>query len=136
MLSEIHADIVSRLEEVDGAKTVAPWLGEDESLLTQPAKLPGLYVSYDRATFEPKKVIGSNRADFAMNFTVIVINKNLQSRAAGAEDIYALIEAVRSKLVGYKVLTYGWLWPVGEELITAADGYLVYGLKYTLSTHF
>jgi hypothetical protein len=135
MLSEIHADIVSRLSEITAAKTVEPWLGEEESLLTQPAKLPGLYVAYDGATFEAKKVVGSNRADLAMIFTIIVINKNLQSRAAGAEDIYTLIEAVRAKLIGYTVLTYGWLWPIGEELIAAETGYLVYGLKYRLSTH-
>lgn len=130
MLTEIQNTLITRLQEISAVALVDAWLGDEEDLLTQPARVPALYLVYEGTVFEPKGVIGANLTDSGLSYGVILINKNLQSRRKCSEDCNTIIEAVRAKLTGYEVLTYGWAWPVSEELISAESGILMYGLRY------
>ena len=132
MLTEIQDALIEKLMEIEAVKLVDAWVGEEEELLTQPARIPALYLVYEGTVFEPKGVIGANLTDSGLSYGVILINKNLQSRRKCSEDCNTIIEAVRAKLTGYEVLTYGWVWPVSEELISAESGNLMYGLRYNV----
>jgi phage gp37-like protein len=123
---------MERLRAIEGAAEVDAWQGEIEELLTHPKRLPALYVVYQGAEFEEKKVIGSNVARHRMEFLVVLVAKNLRSRAEGALTCYGLIEAVRAQLIGHVVEPHGMLWPVAEELVAAAGATLVYGLTYRM----
>ncbi len=129
MIEEIQDDIIAQLEKITGVITVDSWQGNIEDLLTKPQRLPALYVVYQGALFEAQP---SNQPGHAMDFLIVLMGKNLRSRAAGAVSCYALIEAVRTKLSGHRVAGYDLLWPVKEDLILAEGGILVYGLTYRM----
>jgi phage gp37-like protein len=135
MLTEIQGAILDRLKEIAEAAQVDVWQGEETPLLEMPQKFPALWVIYRGASFSEKKLVGGDRADFTMTFVIFLLHKNLRSRRAGAEEAYAVIESVRAKLIAYKILAYGWLWPVNEELILAESGFLGYALEYRLRTN-
>jgi len=135
MLKEIQDAIIDRLREIPEAMTVDAWQGAEDLLIEQAQRFPSLWVIYQGAFFTEKKVIGSDRADHAMTFLVILVHKNLASRRKASEEAYALVESARAKLVGHKILTYGWLCPVREELLLAENGLYVYGLEYRMQTN-
>ena len=135
MLIEIQNEILTRLQKISEVPQVDVWQGEETPILEMPQKFPALWVIYRGASFAEKKLIASDRADFTMTFVIFLLHKNLRSRKAGAEEAYGVIESVRGKLIGYKILTYGWLWPVSEELILAESGFLGYALEYRLRTN-
>ena len=137
MIQEIIDDIIDRLSGTPGIKgDPEPLAGDLDEQGNLPKQLPGLLVAYEGADFSPRKLIGAVRADHVMRVTVVLIAKSHKSRAKGAEACHTIIEAIRSKLTGYKVGAYGELWPVREALIDATGPLLVYGMTYGLSTHY
>lgn len=135
MIETIQDAIITELQKITGGPAVGVWQGDIEDLLKSPQRLPALYVIYQGADFEEKRVIGLNRADHTMIFMVVLIAKNVKSREAGAAASYTIIEAVRSYLIGHQIAPYGFLWPVKEDLILAEGGILVYGLTYRVKTN-
>ncbi|MEW6263381.1 MAG: Gp37 family protein [Thermodesulfobacteriota bacterium] len=137
MIAEIQDAIVARLEEIapPARGDVAAWTGDPEELLSRPTRPgpPALWVIYQGADFEGRKVIGGAQARLDMDWLIVLAAHDLKSRNQGAETAYALIEAVRNKLKGWAAAGYGWLWPVKEDLIAAQGGTLVYGLQYRLN---
>jgi phage gp37-like protein len=134
MITEIQNDIIDRLKEITSVNTVDAWQGNVEELIRSPQKMPALLVIYQGAVYEESKVIGATIAPHEMSFLIAVFDKNLRGRKEGSEGCYSIIESVRAKLIKYKVLNYGYLWPVREELITIAAGTFVYGLEYKIRT--
>jgi len=134
MIDSIQSDIMTELAKVSGVVTAGVWQGDIDELLSTPQRLPALFVIYQGAEFEEKKVIGSNRADHRMDFLVVLVCRSLKSRGEGALTAYDIIEAVRNALIGHQVGAHGWLWPVKEDLIMAEGGLLVYGLTYRMNT--
>jgi phage gp37-like protein len=132
MIDMVQDGIMERLRTIDGVADVDAWQGEIEDLLKQPKRLPALYVIYQGAEFDEKKVIGSNVARHRMEFLVVLIAKNLRSRTEGAITCYGIIEAVRARLIGHRIDPHGMLWPVSEELIAVVNGVQVYGLNYRM----
>lgn len=130
MIIETSDTILEQLRTIDGPKTIEDWGGEIDDVINQTGKLPALLLVYGGSRFAPKQSIGSNRAEHAAAWTVIVIDKNLRGKDAAAEGCYELIEAVRAKLIGFDT-DNGWLWPVGEALIHSEKGKLAYALEYT-----
>lgn len=133
MIEEIQEDIIGRLEEVSGVKTVGVWQGDVDDLLRMPQRLPALHVIYQGADFEEKRTIGGDQPGLALDFLIVLVCKSLRSREAGASSGYSIIEAVRGKLIGYQAGGYDLLWPVKEDLILAEGGTLVYGLNYRMN---
>lgn len=137
MIETIQNAIIDRLLTIDDVPTIDVWQGDidDEGikeLLGQPKRLPALYVIYQGAEFEPYDQAG-DRPTCAMAFMIVLIAKSLKSRSVGASSAYALIEAVRSKLINFQIEEYDFLRPVRESLILAVGGALVYGMTYELS---
>lgn len=132
MIETILNGIMERLRAIEGVAEVDAWQGDIEELLKQPKRLPALYVIYQGAEFEEKKVIGANVARHRMEFLVVLVAKNLRSRSEGALTCYGIIEAVRAQLIGHIVEPHGMLWPVSEELIVVVNGVQVYGLNYRM----
>ena len=135
MLETVQNQIILQLRKISAVKSVGVWQGETEDLLKSPQRLPALSVIYQGAEFNPKKVIGVNRADYQMDFLILLISKNLKSREEGTSDAYTIIEAVRNYLIGHRIDPYGSLWPISEELVLAEGGLLVYGLNYRMETN-
>jgi phage gp37-like protein len=133
MLQTIIEAIVTRLtgiEDVVGLPDV--WAGDIEQVVSQPKRLPALWVVYQGADFAPRQTIGGTYYTHTLHFTVVLAATNARSRADGAATCHEIIEAVRGLLIGYKVSDYGELWPEKEELIDAAGALLVYGLAYRM----
>lgn len=138
MIETIQDGIITQLLTITGIGTVDAWQGnvnDLEELLAMPMKLPAVFVIYHAGVYQDKKVIGVNRVDKDTQFMLIAVNKNLKGRAEGASASYTLIETIETKLRGYKVSTYGFLWPVREDLLLALGGILVYGLIYRLNAN-
>jgi len=139
MIETIQDAIITQLETISGVGSVGAWQGDVndiEEILQIPQKLPALHVIYHGAGFADKKTLGAAiSADANMRWMIISVNKNLKSRAAGAVSSYTMIEAVRNKLMGYRISPYhGFLWPLQEDLLTALGGLQVYGLIYRMNT--
>jgi phage gp37-like protein len=132
MIDTVQDGIMERLRTIAGVAEVDAWQGEIEDLLKQPKRLPALYVVYQGAEFEEKKTIGANTARHWMEFLVVLVAKNLRSRAEGALTCYGILEAVRAQLIGHIIEPHGMLWPVAEELVAAVGGTLVYGMTYRM----
>lgn len=132
MIDAVQDGIMEKLRAIEGVAEVDAWQGEIEELLRQPKRLPALYVIYQGAEFEEKKVIGANTARHRMEFLVVLVAKNLRSRTEGALTCYGIIEAVRAQLIGRFIAPHGMLWPVSEELVTVVSGVQVYGLTYRM----
>jgi len=132
MIDTIQDGILGRLRAIDGVAEADVWQGDVQELLKQPRRLPALYVVYQGAEFEEKTTIGANTARHRMEFLVVLVAKNLRSRAEGALGCYGIIEAVRAQLIGHIIEPHGMLWPVAEELVAAVGGTLVYGLTYRI----
>lgn len=126
MIEEYQTGIIGELADIAGVNTVEAWQGDIEELLKTPQKLPALNVVYRGADFEENQVDGGH----AMNFLIMLVGKNVRSRAAGAASCNTIIEAVRGKLIGYQAAGFDPLWPVSEDLILARGGILVYALNY------
>lgn len=132
MIDAVQNGIMEQLRAIDGIAEVDAWQGEIDELLQQPKRMPALYVVYRGAEFEEKTTIGTNTARHRMEFLVVLVAKNLRSRAEGALTCYGIIEAVRARLIGHIVEPHGMLWPVAEELVTITSGVQVYGLTYRM----
>jgi hypothetical protein len=136
MIETIQDDIIEHLLLIDAVgNRVGVWQGDVKDLLKTAQRLPALFVIYQGADFEEKRVMGLNRADHTMDFLVILIAKNAKSREAGAAACYTIIEAVRNYLIGHTIAPYGFLWPTKEDLLFAEGGLLAYGLAYRLETN-
>jgi hypothetical protein len=135
VIEEIQNGIIEALEGIPGVRgRVEGWQGDIEDLLKVPQKLPALAVIYQGADFGEKKTIGSNAAPHRMEFLVVLAARSMRSREAGSVTAYGIIEGVRTALIGRSIAPWGWLWPVGEDLVLADGGLLVYGLKYRMDT--
>lgn len=132
MIETIQNDIIAQLGTIADIATVDAWQGDAEDLLRMPQRLPSLHVIYQGADFETFEQAGEHTM-VAMEFLVVLTTKNQKGRAAGLASGYALIEAVRGKLIGHQVADYDFLRPVKEDLIAMMSGVLVYGLEYRLS---
>jgi len=132
MIETIQEAIITQLETIEGVPLVEGWQGDIEDLLKMPKRLPALYVIYQGAEFEPFEQAG-DLPTAALSYVIVLIARNLKSREAGSSGCYALIEAVRTKLIGYQIEDYDFLRPVREELILAAGGVLAYGMTYQMS---
>jgi phage gp37-like protein len=131
MIEEAQDAIITELDDISAVNTVGVWQGEIESLIRTPQRLPALHVIYQGADFEEIKTAGADTPGHAMDFMIVLVAKNAKSREAGASACYAVIEAVRTKLIGLRI--HGdLLWPVKEDLLFAEGGILVYGLNYRL----
>ena len=136
MIETIQDDIIDHLKLIESVgERVGVWQGDVETLLKMPQRLPALFIIYQGSDFDEKRVIGQNRADHMMEFLIVLVAKNAKSREEGAAACYAIIESVRSYLIGHKIEPYGYLWPTKEDLILADGGVLVYGLGYRLKTN-
>jgi len=134
VIEDIQNAIITELQKITSVMTVGVWQGDVDELMSMPQRLPALFVIYQGAEFEEKRVIGSNRADHRMDFLIVLVCRSLKSRSDGASVAYEVIEAVRSALIGYQISGYGWLWPVKEDLVMSEGGLLVYGLTYRMNT--
>ena len=138
MIETIQEAIVTELLTITDIGTVAAWqgdIGDLDEILQIPQKLPALHVIYHGGEYGEKKVMGANKVEVNMQFMLIAVTKNLKGRKEGASASYTLIEAVRTKLMGYKILPYGFLWPVREDLLRALGGVQIYGLIYRLNAN-
>lgn len=139
MLTETSDAILARLGAIPGINHTGEWAGEIEDLLKQPHKLPAAFVIYGGSGFGNGPVaMGTAIAPAAQSWSVILIAKNLRSRAEGALEAYAYIERIRAAAAAGGLTKFpvadGWLWPEREELISAKGGVLVYGIDFTLET--
>jgi hypothetical protein len=134
MIKEIQDEIINKLQGITSVKTVDVWQGDVEDLLKKPQNMPSLHIIYSGCEYEDKKVIGANIVPQNMSFLIILLNRNLKSRKEGSEDCYEIIESVRTLLIGTQIGSYGWLWPVKEQLLAAEAGNLAYGLEYKIRT--
>jgi len=132
MIEAILAAIVEALGEIEGVPTLGTWEGDVDEIVARPQRLPALQVCYDGADFGEKATIGANQADITQEFTVVAIARSLRTRAEGAASCHALVEAVRTALIGLKVEGYGHLWPVREDLVLAEGGVIAYGCTYKI----
>jgi len=132
MIEDIQDAIIEELEDITGIATVGAWQGDIEDLIKTPQRLPALHVIYQGADWETFEQAG-DRPTAAMDFLIVLVGKNMKSRAAGAVSCYTIIEAVRNKLIGYQVEDYDFLRPVREDLIFSEGGVLAYGLTYRMS---
>jgi phage gp37-like protein len=136
MIQDIIEAICDELADTEGiVGDVIQHAGDVGDLIGQPKRLPALWVVYDGAVFQERRLIGAVRAEHVMRVTVVLMAASHRSRADGAEGCYGIIEAVRTKLIGHQVGAYGELWPEKEALIDAGASLLVYGLTYRLATH-
>lgn len=133
MIEETQDCIIAQLKTIPDVGTVDVWQGDIDELLKSPQRLPALYVIYQGSDFEEKKTIGGDQPGHAMDFLIVLVGKSLRSREAGAAACYAIIEAVRRKLIGLQILDADILWPVKEDLLLAEGGLLVYGLNYRMN---
>lgn len=134
MIETIQDAIITQLETIPGVVSVGAWQGDIDDLLKTPQRQPALHVIYQGANFEEKMTVGGDQPGLMVDFLVVLVGKNLRSRDAGATACYTIIEAVRDKLIGYRVAGYDILWPISEELIHAEGGILVYGMNYRMDT--
>lgn len=134
MIKEIQDSIILKLKEIPEAKTVDVWQGDIEDLLKTPQKMPALWVIYQGCTFNAKEIIGANIAPHDMTFLVVLINRNLKGHKSGSEECYTIIEKIRDALIEHDT-SYGWLWPVKEDLIIVESGILGYGIEYKIETN-
>lgn len=136
MIQESIDDIITALGDIsEAAGGVDQFAGDIEELKSKPKRLPALWVLYDGASFEDRKM-EEILAEHTMNFTIVLIAKNHRSRADGAEACHLIIEAVRDRLIGRIVENVGELWPVRERLIMASGPLLVYGLNYRIEAEY
>lgn len=131
MIQEIQDAIITKLDEITGV-TVTAWQGDIEELLDSPQTLPCIQVIYQGTGFGPRKTMGYRQWDSAMEYLIVVTDKDNASRISAAQDCYTIIESVRTKLAGYAVTGYGALEPVKEERLMSVGGVLMYGLTYSL----
>ena len=137
MIQEIIDSIITTLAGIpDVVGEIDQFAGDIDELAKKPKRLPALWVIYDGANFEDRKVMDGVLVDHTMQFSVVVIVKNHRSRADGAEACHNIIEAVRNRLIGLVMGDYGELWPVRENLVAATGPLLVYGLSYRLKTEY
>jgi phage gp37-like protein len=137
MIQEIIDDIISALVGIpDVVGEIDQFAGDINELAKKPKRLPALWVVYDGADFEDRKVDDGVLVDHTMQFSVVLISKNHRSRADGAEACHGIIEAVRDRLIGLVIGQYGELWPLREHLIAATGPLFVYGLTYRLKTEY
>ena len=136
MIKKIQDKIITELQTITEVKMVDVWQGDIEDLIKTPQKMPSLWIIYQGCGFEAKLVIGANIAPHDMTFQIVCINKNLRGAKENSEECYSIIESVREKLIGMDVLTYGYSWPVSEDLIFAGNGILAYGLEYKIGTDY
>lgn len=134
MIKEIQDAIIARLEGISGIAELGAYVGDVEDIIKSPQRMPALHVVYQGANFLPDRVIGSNQAKLTPEFLVVLVARNLKRSVETSEAAYTLIESVRTQLTGYVVGTYGYLWPVSEDLILSEKGILCYGLKYQMET--
>ena len=133
MITIICSDILGALSGITGVKNVDAWAGDVEALLKTPQKIPGLYLVYPGARFNPGPVtMGTVHVDTTMDFHILLVVNNLASPKGAAAIAWGIIEGVRTNLIGRQVSTYNKLWPVNEELIYSEGGLLVYSLNYSL----
>jgi len=131
MIEEAQSAIIEALEDIADVKTVGVWQGDIDDLVKMPQRLPALHVIYQGADFEEIKTAGADTPGHAMDFLIVLVGKNVKSRQEGAASCYAVIEGVRTALIGLRI--YGdMLWPIKEDLLFAEGGILVYGLNYRL----
>ncbi len=138
MIQEIIDAIKTALEATPGVVgDIEQYAGDIAELVKKPRRLPVLWVIYNGADFEGRKVVDNVLARHTMQFTVVLIAKNHRSRADGAEACHTVIEAVRTRLIGLVIAEFGAeLWPVRESLIDATGPLLVYGLTYRLKADY
>lgn len=134
MITEIQDAIIERLEAISGIAEVGAYVGDVEDIVKSPQRMPALHVVYHGADFLPDRVIGSNQAKLTQEFMVVLVARNLRRPVEASDGCYTLIESVRAQLIGYVVGTYGYLWPVSEDLVLSEKGILCYGLKYQVET--
>ena len=132
MLEAIQNDIIVELGDVEGVNTVGAWQGEVDALLKMPQKMPALHVIYQGAKFEPFDQVGEPTIS-TLNYLIVLITQNLKGRKEGSVESYAIIEAVRNKLIGHQIESYGFLRPVQEDLLMAEGSILAYGLTYGMN---
>ena len=137
MIQEIIDSIITALDGTpDVTGEIDQFAGDIDELAKKPKRLPALWVVYDGANFEDRKIMDAVQVDHTMQFSVILIVKNHRSRSDGAEACHGIIESVRSRLIGLVMGDYGELWPVRENLVAATGPLLVYGLSYRLKTEY
>ncbi|RMF46799.1 MAG: hypothetical protein D6751_04115 [Deltaproteobacteria bacterium] len=133
VIDQATSEILTALEPISAIRTLGPWVGDVDDVFKQPSRLPGLFVIYQGSDFRPAEIVGEAIAPVTMRFFVVLLHKNLRKATDGASEAYDLIEQVRTRLIGLQT-SYGRLWPVREELISAESGVLAYGLDYILET--
>jgi hypothetical protein len=89
-------------------------------------------VIYQGAKFEPFDQVGEPTIS-SLDYLIVLIAQNLKSRKEGSIDSYVIIEAVRDKLIGHQIESYGFLRPVSEDLLMAEGSILAYGLIYGMN---
>lgn len=137
MIQDIIDSIETALTGTTGiVGEIAQFAGDIGDLVKKPKRLPALWIIYDGADFNAREVVDGDYAGHTMQFTIVLLAKNHRSREDGAEACHAIIEAVRAKLIGLLIGTYGELWPVRERLIDASGPLLVYGLSYSIKTSY
>ena len=134
MLETIQNNIIEQLKTIGGVPTVEAWQGDIDDLLKTPQRLPALRVIFQRADFEEKATIGGDQPAVTLTYLIVLVDKHLKSREAGAAACYAIIENTRAALIGHKVPGYDYLWPKQEDLILAEGGVLAYGMTYSMYT--
>lgn len=136
MIQDIINDIISALSDTPGLMIPPePFAGDLKDIANHARRLPAVYVSYDGATFDRRET-ESLFAPHTMRFTMLLISKNHRSREDGAEASYAMIEDIRTRLIGRFVDDYGELWPDRESLISAVGPLLIYGLTYRIGVEY
>jgi len=135
MLTDISDAILKHLELVPELKTREPWAGDVEDLLKKPHGFPSAHLIYSEGRFGEKENlgIGQLQAPWTQRWTLILMTRNLRSRAQGGLEGYELLERIREHLTGFNT-GGGYLWPLSESLIEASGGVLAYGLEFINDT--
>lgn len=132
MLTQVSDAIVARLKAIEGIRHAGEWAGQIEDLIKTSQVVPSVHVIYAGSQFEAAPLaIGTRIAPHRQAWSIVLLSKNLRSRADGALEAYSLIEQVRESLIKFAV-PGGWLWPQREGLILARNGLLGYGLDYSV----
>ena len=136
MLTTIRDDMIEALEDLAVFKAVDVWKGELPDLKLQAKSLPSAYVLLHSGVFVPRRTIPPAEARLGMNWDVLVFFGGLGSSTAATDAGYALIEAVCARsssggLTGLKTAG-GQLWPTDLEIVSAADGVIVYRIGFAI----
>lgn len=136
MLPEVQTAILSALQQiqtngVETFKTRERWQGDIQELMKTATKLPSAHVVMAVTDYADPQTIGAKAAPADMVWSVIVISQNLQSKAAGVDDVLALVDQVVDGLTRIKT-SAGWLWPAQAKFLATENGKTAYGIHFTL----